>query len=342
MWRAAAHPAPASAPPSAGPPVKSHRCHLASRRPRTFRVRAEEEDRPGASAPKSDASAAQFNPSDPVETVAWGGKLPSGRRVLLGSLAGATIALGGDLGGVTRALFSAAPDVARALQLDVVYPIRGFKRCLDTSTGVEYLYPGDWIADTVLARVNARRSELKRSLDPLTSDQEQYVKSRQGRVAPQTGFKPPVANGGENVSVIAAPIQAGFSLPAMGQPAEAATLLLDTYMAKGLEHELLDSGQYNDDAGILYYWFEYRVVTTEWRRRSLAVIAARGNTVYTLVALCPEDTWEREAPLLRRSAFSMRVLPLVPGPPGVGGGYDTGGASWDDLFNGQNRAMRAA
>lgn len=51
------------------------------------------------------------------------------------------VALGGNLGGITSALLGLRPDVAAALRLDVVVPVKGFKRCVDYAQGFEFLYP---------------------------------------------------------------------------------------------------------------------------------------------------------------------------------------------------------
>ena len=52
----------------------------------------EETSSPSSSATEDAArQPAVFDPSDPVQTVAWGGKLPSTRRMVLGGLAGISI-----------------------------------------------------------------------------------------------------------------------------------------------------------------------------------------------------------------------------------------------------------
>lgn len=292
-------------------------------------VKSTEKDQDELNAAETKSSP-EFDPLDPAMTVQWGGNLPSSRRVVLGSLAGLTVALGGDLGGCTELLLANFPELGKSSGLDIIYPVRGFKRCYDTVNGYEYMYPGSWIADTVLARVNAKRAELARSVDPLTADQEAYmrrIKQGVGKVAPQTGFKPPVPRGGENISVIAAPIMAGFTLESMGSPTDAANFLLDTYVAKGKDHELLGAGKYADELGHSYYWFEYTVETPQWKRRSVAVFTSDNDVVYTLVAQCPQEVWEEDKESLRRAAFSLRLL----------GTQGKSGSNWDEMFGSVDR-----
>lgn len=57
------------------------------------------------------------------------------RRFVVGTLAGSLIALGADFLGSTSALLSLNPDYFRGLRADVLYPIGGYKRCLESSQG---------------------------------------------------------------------------------------------------------------------------------------------------------------------------------------------------------------
>ena len=120
------------------------------------------DDGPSTSATSSGASTRP--PSDPVGAVAWGGRLPSRRRLIIGLSLASFVALGGNLGGVTSALLSLdGGRVAAATGLDMVVPVKGFKRCRDTGNGFEFLYPARWLADQTIPRRNA---EVGRKAQP--------------------------------------------------------------------------------------------------------------------------------------------------------------------------------
>jgi hypothetical protein len=57
------------------------------------------------------------------------------RRFVVGAIAGSLIALGADFLGSTSAILSLNPDFFRGFRADVLYPIGGYKRCLETSKG---------------------------------------------------------------------------------------------------------------------------------------------------------------------------------------------------------------
>ncbi|GIM05603.1 hypothetical protein Vretimale_10064 [Volvox reticuliferus] len=61
--------------------------------------------------------------TDPIQTIYWGGTLPSTRRAILGSLSGAGIALGGNLGGITSWLLGLdGGELAGRIRADVLVP----------------------------------------------------------------------------------------------------------------------------------------------------------------------------------------------------------------------------
>ena len=57
------------------------------------------------------------------------------RRFILGTATGTVIALGADFLGSTSAILSLNPEFFRGIRADVLYPIRGYKRCYETSRG---------------------------------------------------------------------------------------------------------------------------------------------------------------------------------------------------------------
>lgn len=57
------------------------------------------------------------------------------RRLLVGIGSASLIAVGADFGGVTSFLLGLSPETSRNLKLDVIYPIGGYTRCIDTNQG---------------------------------------------------------------------------------------------------------------------------------------------------------------------------------------------------------------
>ncbi|KAK3234006.1 Thylakoid-anchored PsbP-like protein [Cymbomonas tetramitiformis] len=234
----------------------------------------------------SESSAKLPNLADPVETIYWGGELPSRRRLLVGASTATALALGGNFLGITSSLLGINPELAGDLQLDVVVPVKGLKRCVDASNAYEYLYPAEWLVDQRLVLRAARRAELERPLDPLSAGQEARKARMRSVTEPVTGYGPAAGSGEENVSLIVAPIQRGFSMDQLGTPEEAGTTLLSTTIAppgSGKEANLIEARSRTMD-GYLYYILEYTVASRAWARHNFAVFVARDDTLYTFNA----------------------------------------------------------
>lgn len=75
-------------------------------------------------------------------------------------------------------------------------------------SGAEFQLPADWLVDQRLYRRAVEQAEVRRGLDPPSL---RTPEASERRVAePQVAYGPPGSTGEENVSIIAAPIQAGF------------------------------------------------------------------------------------------------------------------------------------
>eukprot|EP00884_Botryococcus_braunii_P011734 jgi/Botrbrau1/20561/Bobra.145_2s0108.1 len=251
----------------------------------------------------------RFSVSDPVQTIAWGGRLPSKRRAIVGGLSGLGIALVGNLGGLASGLLALdGGTLAGQLGLDVLYPVLGYKRCYDAGNGYELLYPAAWLADQQLFNRYARRIEQQNSLDPPPL-------SRQGRremTDPTAAYGPPGGSGEVNVSVVVAPILPGFKLESLGSPGEAAQRFLDTIVApegSGRQARLLSATERRDEAGMLYYTQEFTVKAPTFFRHNISVYAARGTLLYTLNAQAPQEQWREYERGLIRAAESFRLIP---------------------------------
>lgn len=57
------------------------------------------------------------------------------RRLLVGIGSASLVAFGANFGGITSFLLDLSPQSGRNLKLDVLYPIGGYSRCIDTKEG---------------------------------------------------------------------------------------------------------------------------------------------------------------------------------------------------------------
>ncbi|KAF8072575.1 poc1a [Scenedesmus sp. PABB004] len=304
-----------STPGAPQPPLRRRRA--VARPPRAAGEQRQPEDGAApATAPQPQQPPGGGLPSSPTDAIVWGGRLPSRRRATVGLATAAGIALGGNLGGVTSWLLGLdGGRLAARLHADVLVPVRGFKRCLDAANGFEFVYPAAWLADQTLLYRAAQRAEAARSLDP----QPLRRPARRARevVEPVAAFGPPGSSGEENVSVIVAPIYAGFELQSLGPPAGAAQAFLDTIAAPPRGDKaaaLLAAAQRRDASGVLYYTFEFTIAKAgAFDRHNVAVLASRGDLLYTLTAQCPASRWAADGPALRAAAESFALTPRTPG-----------------------------
>lgn len=266
-------------------------------------------------------------PADPVAVVQWGGTLPSRRRFILGTTAGAAVALGGNLFGVTSALLSSSPSTAaaaRRARLDVVFPVGGQLRCFDERERFEFAYPRSWMGDATLARRRAEKQERERMAElerasglpslrqrPPGGGGASSAAAAPPAVEPVAAFGPPGSTGEENVSVVVAPIMPGFSLEQLGSPADAANTFLGRTVAppgSGRTAELFAASaglRPQGDPSVQYYSFEFGVRSPTFERRNVSVLAVRGDRLYTLNTQAPAALWARDGALLRRTAESF-------------------------------------
>jgi len=57
------------------------------------------------------------------------------RRLLTGLGSASLVALGANFAGITSFLLGFSPETGRSLKLDVLYPIGGYTRCIETNEG---------------------------------------------------------------------------------------------------------------------------------------------------------------------------------------------------------------
>ncbi|WIA08472.1 hypothetical protein OEZ85_007908 [Tetradesmus obliquus] len=258
------------------------------------------EDAPGQPAP------ARLNLANPAETIVWGGRLPSTRRLTLSGLAALGITLGGNLGGVTSWLLGLdGGQLAATLHADVLIPVLGYKRCQDAGNGYEFQYPAQWLADQTLLYRAAQRAEAARSLDPQPLRQK-----RKDVVEPSAAFGPAGSTGEENISVVVAPIFQGFKLESLGAADAAGRYFLDNIVAPAGSDKtatLIAAQERRDTSGVLYYQLEFTVESAKFSRHNVAVLASRDDLLYTLNAQCPASRWQQDGQQLLHAAASFRL-----------------------------------
>ncbi|GBG59291.1 hypothetical protein CBR_g32304 [Chara braunii] len=318
--------------------------------------------RRGRGRARGDSNNNSFNPSttetrpsqgsaaakvSPTRVVTWAGRLPSKRRAVLGSIIALSVAIGGNLAGITSAILSIDDDVARRLRLDTLFPVKGLRRCVDQSRGFEFVYPARWLGDQRLLYRAVERVDAVRSLDPPSlKDAERERRRRQkSRRDPVVAFGPPRGSGEENVSVVVSPVPMDFRLEQFGSPTSVGRRLLDRLVAiprqqassaeggegegeggggggggEGgrqsmgrKEAELIYAGERvvgpRGTRGVRYYDLEYTVKTDQWFRHNRAVFACVDGRLYSLNAQTPQTSWPERSEVFETIARSFRVIP---------------------------------
>ncbi|KAK7269347.1 hypothetical protein RIF29_22072 [Crotalaria pallida] len=216
------------------------------------------------------------------------------RRLLVGIGSASLVAVGANFGGITSFLLGLSPDNGRNLKLDVLYPIGGYSRCIDTREGFEFIYPANWVGDQTLLYRAAKRRELEQSLDPPPINDN--VRRRSNISEPVVAFGPPGSTGELNVSVIVSPVSQDFKIEAFGSAEEVGEAVIRTVTGSGQRAEvkgtLIKSSLRQDSlTNAKYYELEFKVETPSFRRHNVSVCCARGGRLFTLNAQAPESAW---------------------------------------------------
>lgn len=264
-------------------------------------------------------------PAPASGNVDFDGKLPLfapevfRRRFVLGTIAGTGIALGADFLGCTSAILSLNPEFFRELRADVLYPIGGYKRCLETSKGFEFIYPKTWVGDQTLLYRAVQRGERERSLDlPALRQRQQWQQSirKPMPTEPVVAFGPPGSLGELNVSVVVAPVADSFTLEKLGDPTEAGLLILKRSIAPEGSNKvahLVEAASREDANGVVYYNMEYTVEGPSFSRHNVAVYAVSSAAeLYTWSAQAPQSLWSSVEAQFRVISRSFQLLPEPP------------------------------
>ncbi|CAK9874901.1 unnamed protein product [Sphagnum jensenii] len=228
------------------------------------------------------------------------------RRFVLGTSVGLLVALGANFLGVTSALLSLNPALSRAARVDVLYPVQGYKRCLETSRGFEFIYPAQWVGDQRLLYRAVERAERERSLDLPSLQQQQNRRS----IDPVVAFGPPGSNGELNVSIVVAPTLPGFMLEKLGGPKEAGETLLHRFIAPEGSNKVanLVNAERRDNMGVVFYTLEFIVEGPAFSRHNVAVYATSSGELFSLNAQSPKALWPNVQNQFREMANSFRLL----------------------------------
>ncbi|KAJ4957251.1 hypothetical protein NE237_014034 [Protea cynaroides] len=242
------------------------------------------------------------------------------RRLLAGVGSASAVAVGANFAGITSFLLGFSPEIGRNLKLDVVYPVGGYSRCIDTSQGFEFIYPANWVGDQTLLYRAVGKAESERSLDPPPLINNQTTspsrRRRQDFSDPVVAFGPPGSNGELNVSVIVSPVPLDFSIEAFGGPKEVGEAVMRTIAGGGSSSRgiadvtatLIESTMREDPMKKLnYYQLDFRVEGPSFRRHNVAICCARGGRLFTLNAQAPESSWPEIKPVFYAIADSFTI-----------------------------------
>ncbi|XP_072983743.1 psbP domain-containing protein 7, chloroplastic [Typha latifolia] len=229
------------------------------------------------------------------------------RRLLVGSGAASLVAVGANFCGITSFLLGLSPELGRRIRLDVLYPVRGFTRCLDLTKGFEFIYPSSWVGDQTLVYRAIGKAESQRPLDPPPLTNGRSTPRPPRAVSdPVAAFGPPGSNGELNVSVIVSTVPQDFSIEAFGGPKEVGEAVLrrvaGSRRGQEIKASLIDASVREDVVKkVRYYKLEFGVEGPSFRRHNVAICCAKDGKLYTLNAQAPESAW----PKVKRDFFEI-------------------------------------
>ncbi|XP_030544921.1 psbP domain-containing protein 7, chloroplastic [Rhodamnia argentea] len=213
------------------------------------------------------------------------------RRILISVGSASLVAVGANFAGITSSILGLSPETGRGLKLDVLYPIKGYSRCVETNEGFEFIYPANWVGDQTLLYRAVGKAELERGLDPPPLNRR-----RQNVNEPIVAFGPPGTKGELNVSVIVSKVPLDFSIESFGGPEEVGEAIVQTIVQSSrrpdVKGSLVKSTLRADPSKMVkYYELEFKVESPSFRRHNIAVCCTQRGKLYTLNAQAPELAW---------------------------------------------------
>ncbi|KMZ63472.1 PsbP domain-containing protein 7, chloroplastic [Zostera marina] len=215
------------------------------------------------------------------------------RRLVVGTGTAAGLALGANFLGLTSFLLGFEPEIGRKLKFDTIYPIGGYRRCLEINNGFEFIYPSSWVGDQALLSRLEIGGRSARSSDPVVA------------------FGPPGSSGELNVSVIVSPVPPSFSMEAFGGAKEIGEAVVKNISGNSpqIKANLVES-KLREDESVKYYELEFAVESLSFRRHDVAVCCVNGGKLLTLNAQSPESTWVEVKDAFYKIATSFRSFSI--------------------------------
>ncbi|MCO5599272.1 hypothetical protein L7F22_053373 [Adiantum nelumboides] len=221
------------------------------------------------------------------------------RRAVIGLSTSTAVALGGNLAGITSFLLSLNAGLSRSLKLDVVYPINGYKRCLEKN--FEFIYPNTWVGDQRLLYRAVEKAEKQR----LYGEASVANIRAASLIEPVVAFGPPGSSGELNVSVIVAPVPQDFRLDKLGDPKAAGEVILKSFISNSKVTPTLLCVEKSEDLmngeKFVYYNLEFIVKGESFFRHNISVYAAYNGQLFSMNAQSPEKLW----PDVKKQFFEM-------------------------------------
>jgi hypothetical protein len=216
----------------------------------------------------------------------------SPRRIFVSIASSTAIALGANFLGVTSKLLQQVPEATvEASGLDFFYPVGDYKRY--RGQGYTIQIPKEWVADTTVELAKATRRAGALDYGGSTGSSSRNSRSS----LPDAAFGPPgnlnargVSQGDTNVSVLRAPVSAGFTLRAIGTATSVAETFLSLTLApkgSGRTATIVDAVEVNAGVAVVggverpvVYQFEYLVDRGE-----------RGPPLRAISVVCVQGGW---------------------------------------------------
>ncbi|KAJ9557120.1 hypothetical protein OSB04_011734 [Centaurea solstitialis] len=197
------------------------------------------------------------------------------RRLLTGIGSASLVAVGANFAGTTSFLLGLSPETGRNLKLDVIYPIKGFSRCIKSEEGFEFIYPANWVGDQTLLYRAAGKAELE---DLSICHQSTVVRI---------------------IEAFGGPEEVGEAILRKITGSNRQSVIKGTLIKSNLREDELKK--------VKYYVLEFAVESPSFRRHNVAVCCARGGRLFTLNAQTPELGWTVLKPDFYKMADSFTL-----------------------------------
>jgi hypothetical protein len=203
------------------------------------------------------------------------------------------------LGSTSFIMTNTNPEYFRSLKFDQLYSIDGFQRYVDVNN-YEVLFPDHWIIDQ--KTVIAKEMKLEKPLQ---------LQSSRTSVIPDLAYTKPDSYGRENLSILKSKVLPGFSIKGtLGSPEEAGPKLMELIAPTSSNKKYTLLNIYEKSGMKPKYVVEYLIEKGDvFNQHCISVIAYKEPTLelYTLTAMAPESSWDKESDTIRKIADSFEI-----------------------------------